>query len=131
MIGLQDHLASFKRPYVPANAPARPPANRNAKIWQQLIDEQLIEWGRNPEQFDEDGVKPPTAQALAQACEFAMYCRDGQTDPPLRVAPDGSGGITFEWQIGPVFQTVEINEKGKTEMLSFESSKLTLRLPIG
>jgi hypothetical protein len=134
MIGLQDQLASFKRPYVPvnsANVTGRSDANHGARLWQQLIDEQQIEWGRHREQFDEAGVKPPTAEALARACEFAMYCRDRQTDPPLRAAPDGSGGITFEWQADPAFQTVEINDLGKTEMLSFENSKLMLRLPIG
>jgi hypothetical protein len=130
MTGLQNQLASFTVPYIPAT-PTPLPDGKGAKAWQQLIDDQLIEWGRHPEHFDEEGMTPPTACALGWACKLAAFCRDRQIDPPLRAAPDGSGGIAFEWRIGPVFLTVEVRQDGEVEMLTIENSKLMLRMRLG
>ena len=130
MIGLRDQLASFTVPYVPAT-PAHPVGGHGDNAWQMLIDEQLIEWGRNLEQFREEGLTPPTDEALAWTCQFAVFCRDRQVEPPLRMAPDGSGGVAFEWRIGPVFHTVEVHRDGSIEMLSFENSTHLSHITLG
>ena len=143
MSALQEILASFKKaPPGKTNgngnpAPAEPPKSsstaeeRNA--WQRLIDEKLIEWGRHPEQFeDEDGYKAPSADNLVRATEFIMFCRDHGVAPALRMAPDGEGGIVFEWTHNPpYYYYVEIRLDGKTELLVFHDHKLIVRETIG
>ena len=128
---LQEILASFKRrDCVPGNGNGVSDRSRSDK-WQRLIDERLNEWARHPEQFEDDGLKPPAAEAMTEACKFAAYCRDRGAKPPLRVAPDGSGGIVFEWHSVPFFHVVEINARGVAEKLVFENGKLLIREPIG
>jgi hypothetical protein len=35
--------------------------------WQRIIDHQLIEWGRDPGQFDDEGIEPPTRETVQRA----------------------------------------------------------------
>jgi hypothetical protein len=139
MTALQETLASFKKtPSGETNgkgpsAPAEPPTSESRIAWQRLIDEKLIEWGRHPEQFeDEDGYKAPSADNLVRATEFITFCRDNGVAPALRIAPDGEGGIVFEWTHNPpYYYYVEIRLGGKIELLVFRDSKLIVRESIG
>lgn len=99
--------------------------------WQEVLDQRLIEWGRNPEFLQDDGLKAPSSEVIAQACQFASFGRDHGVSPPQRVVPDGSGGISFEWQEKPFFLTVEIHANGDMEQLFFENSKLVRRKKLG
>ena len=143
MTALQEILASFKKirsdevngQGVPA--PTEPAGSnttadeRNA--WQRLIDEKLIEWGRHPEQFeDEDGYKAPRADNLVRATEFITFCRDHGVAPALRMAPDGEGGIVFDWKNNPPYHVMmEIHADGGMELLVFDDCKLVVRNRIG
>ena len=100
-------------------------------MWQKLIDKDLVEWSQSPEQFAEEGLNAPTPMAISSARSFAQHCRNQETDPPLRMSADGSGGIVFEWRVAPVFCMVEIGAEGQIELLVFENCKLVGRLPIG
>ena len=143
MTALQEILASFKKtPSGETNgkgfaAPADPAKSISTAAekaaWQRLIDEKLIEWGRHPEQFeDEDGYKAPKADNLVRATEFSAFCRDHGVAAPLRIAPDGEGGIVFEWTHNPpYYYYVEIRLDGKTELLIFRDHKLIVRESIG
>jgi hypothetical protein len=133
-----EKLADFRQTHHPAcngtngSAPtSSAQVKERATAWQRVVDEKLIEWGRHPSQFDDDGIKPPNSVVLANACEFACFCRDNDIDPPLRVAPDGSGGVVFEWRAAPLYFTVEVNASGSAQLLVFENSKLLNRKPIG
>src|ERR1017187_7065518 len=109
MTALQDILASFKKPPSgEANGNGTPvglaktlSTDEGRNTWQRLIDEKLSDWARHPEQFeDEDGYKAPTADNLVRAAEFISCCRDHGIAPALRMAPDGDGGVVFEWYEG-------------------------------
>ena len=134
MVALQEKLASFRQVHhaecYEANGSART-VRESTSAWQRVIDDKLIEWGRHPGQLEDDGIKPPTPLVLAKACEFATFCRDRDIDSPLRVSPDGSGGVVFEWRADPLYFSVEVNACGNTELLVFENSKLLNRNPIG
>ncbi len=127
---LQEKLAGFKK---------NPAANNGnggghdpyTAAWQRLIDEKLDDWSIRPEQFDEEGVKAPTRKALWEALYFSVFFRNDNVEPPLRVAPDGSGGIAFEWRKGNEFDTVEIDANGKMVRLLYENGKLVVRQPLG
>jgi hypothetical protein len=132
-------LASFKNPSpidaigVTVDEPNSISTREDRAAWQRLIDDNLIEWGRHPEQFeDEDGYKAPTADNLVRATEFIAFCRDRALIPPLRMAPDGEGGIVFQWKdIPPFYYYVEIHADGNTELLIFQDCQLMVRQPIG
>jgi hypothetical protein len=138
MTVLQDILASFKKAQpVGTNgkgdaAPAELLHSDEARTaWQRLIDEKLIEWGRHPEQFeDEDGYKAPSADNLVRATEFITFCRDHGVGPALRMAPDGDGGVVFEWYEGAFCRYVEIHADGSMEYLVFEDARLLVRQSI-
>jgi hypothetical protein len=138
MTALQEILALFKKtPSAETNgtgtpAPAHLPRSDEARnAWQRLIDDKLIDWGRHPEQFeDEDGYKAPSADNLVRATEFITFCRDHGVAPALRMAPDGDGGVVFEWYEGPSCRYVEIHADGSMEYLVFEDARLLVRQSI-
>lgn len=143
MTALLDILASFKKVPAESNGDGIPETTESVplpstfemrKAWQRLIDEKLIEWGRHPEQFeDEDGYKAPTAETLVRATELFAYCRDRGVLPPLRLAPDGEGGLVLDWKnIDPPYHVIaQIHSSGVMEMLEFHEGKLAARKQIG
>ena len=138
MTALQEIVASLpplanangNSPPASVQAPNPNPTNEARHAWQRLIDEKLIEWGRHPEQFeDEDGYKAPAADILAQATKLVTYCRDHDVLPPLRMSPDGEGGIVFDWKNSdpPRHVIAQIHPDGVMEMLEFQDCKLITR----
>lgn len=101
--------------------------SKNREAWQAVLDYTLVEWGRNPSQLAEDGLIPPSANALAVACQVAQFLRDHDQDAPLRVVPNGDGGIVFERSQGEIFETIEIQEDGSAECTVFINSRLRTR----
>ncbi|MHB1421927.1 MAG: hypothetical protein ACYC3I_01780 [Gemmataceae bacterium] len=97
--------------------------NNRAK-WQTVIDDTLVEWGRDPSRFAEDGLAPPSAKAIGAACQIALFLRDYDYDAPLRVVPNGDGGIVFERSQGEIFETIEIQEDGSYEWATFNNGRL-------
>lgn len=112
-------------------APSAPATERDAsqdrECWQRLIDGQLLEWGRDPEQLADDGIAAPTREIIVLACTVAARCRDAGLSPPLRVVPNGSAGLVFERLAGSVFETIEIRADGSVELASFQNSQLRHR----
>jgi hypothetical protein len=95
--------------------------------WQTIIDYTLVEWGRNPGRFAEDGLTPPSANAIRVACQVAQHLRDHDKDTPLRVVPNGDGGIVFERSQGEIFETIEIQDNGSVEWATFSNGRLRSR----
>jgi hypothetical protein len=140
MTALQEILAFFKKaPSGETNGKGMPaqaelPRSDEARnAWQRLIDEKLIEWGRHPEQFEDDGYKAPTADNLVRATGLVVYCRDKGVIPPLRMASDGEGGILFDWKNSslPYHAVAQIHADGSMEMLVFHDCNLVARERIG
>jgi len=98
--------------------------NCRRDAWDQIIDRYLIEWARYPSRLDDEGVIPPSADIIHRACEIAIDMRDQTLAAPLRVVPNGDGGIVFERREGPIFQTIEIYEDGSVESAAFVDSRL-------
>ncbi len=140
MTELQQILVSYKNPVL-GEGNGKPVLFESLKsistdegrnAWQRLIDDELIEWGRHPEQFEDDGYTAPRADNLVRATEFIAFCRDHGVAPPLRMAPDGEGGVVFEWKNNPPYHvTMEINAEGRMEMLVFLNCNLVTRERIG
>ena len=95
--------------------------------WDSIVNNQLIEWGRNPHVLEHDDVSPPSGQTISLACQVAVTMRDDGEPAPTRVVPNGNGGIVFERNVGPAFLTIEIDEDGSVEYAAFVNSKLVSR----
>ena len=99
-----------------------------AEGWRKVINEPLIDWLEDPSQLEDEGIEAPSKAIIAFASEYAMCLRDRfGWPPPLRVVPSGDGGIVFELKSGPYFQSIEFDEDGAIELITFKASKLVSR----
>lgn len=97
--------------------------------WQQVIDEKLVEWGRYPAQLAEPDLIPPTDSAIRSAVRIAMDMRDASPShpPPLRVVPDGDGGVVFERWEGSSSESIEIHGDGGAEYVQIRNHRVIQR----
>jgi hypothetical protein len=100
---------------------------RSREDWQNVIDKQLIEWGQDPDQLQDDGLTAPSRDIIGLACQLAVMYRDSGMPSPLRAVPNGSGGIVFERKDGATFETLEIRADGSVEVAAFKNSRLRYR----
>lgn len=96
--------------------------------WQRVIDAILIEWGRNPSELQEHDLIPPTRPAINRAVEIARAWRDQHLPPPLRVVPDGDGGIVLERWMGSKTYALEIDQRGQVEFVETLDGKVVRRI---
>ena len=82
-----------------------------------MIDDYLIEWG-------------PSEAIIRLAGQIAMVLRDNGAAAPLRVVPDGEGGISFERRSGDWFESLDILEGGSIELTTFKDCRLHSRVPL-
>src|SRR5712692_733759 len=59
--------------------------------WQEFIDNQLIEWGRDPSQLDEEGTQTPSKETIQLAMDLAGNLRKRGLPAPTRILPDVHG----------------------------------------
>ena len=102
-------------------------SHENRRGWESVIDRQLIEWGRGLDGLECDDIRPPSAVSIRAAIDIARFMRDEAESAPVRVVPNGEGGIVFEWAEGREFETVEIDEEGLVEICRFVDSRLVFR----
>jgi hypothetical protein len=101
--------------------------NEARRKWQDIIDYQLIDWGMNPSQFDDEGDEPPSRETVGVAIRVATeFQKDGRV-APSRVVPDAQGGIVFERKERNLFETIRIQPDGKIEYSVFRNSRLVHR----
>jgi len=98
--------------------------------WQTIIDNYLVEWGRDPSVLADDDLVPPSGRIIDRACQVAREMRNEGFLPPLRVVPDGEGGISFERRDGSYFVSLNFLEDETVEMLTFEDCKLVSRVSL-
>ncbi len=96
---------------------------RNRDAWQRLIDDYLVEWGRDLTQLAEDDLVAPSRELIDFACDVAIACRDDGSQAPIRVVPDGEGGVSFEWHDGPEFLSLDLREDGTIWLSVFNDSR--------
>jgi len=102
-------------------------AEQRREAWQEMIDQYLVEWGRDPAALEDEGVIPPSRRVINRASTLAMLYRDSNNPAPSRVVPNGDGGIVFERGDRSWFQVIEIHADCSVELISFKSSRLVSR----
>jgi hypothetical protein len=98
--------------------------------WQEVIDYRLIEWGRDPSQLEDEGVEPPTGQAIRCAIGLAQAFRDAGLTPPDSIVPDPNGGIVFERREKDVSEVLHVWDDGTREYFRFQGTRLAERRPL-
>lgn len=71
------------------------------QAWQSIIDNRLIGWANDPAALEDDGLEAPSRQVIDLACALCYAAMRAETQPPDRVVPDGDGGLSMEWKLGP------------------------------
>ncbi len=95
--------------------------------WQRLIDFSLIEWGRDPDRFTDEGVEAPDGQIIALAIAVAERYRDQGYAAPDSVVPDPNGGIVFERRENGSSEVIHVWDDGHVEYMRFEGTRLVAR----
>ncbi|NQV25670.1 MAG: hypothetical protein HQ518_15030 [Rhodopirellula sp.] len=99
----------------------------HAEAWQRFIDEKLIEWGANPEYFDDEDFDTPSREIITLAIQIAGQFRDAGELPPHRVVPDASGGIVFERRTGAISQKIHIWDDGSVDLIVMDGARVVER----
>ncbi len=95
--------------------------------WDVVIDRRLIEWGKTPGILEDDGIVPPSPRVIRLASQLVMAMREQGAPAPLRVVPNGEGGVVFEREAGSLFQTIEIRADLSVEFASYRNARLVSR----
>ncbi len=103
--------------------------DKASEEWQGLIDYQLIEWGRDPGQLEDEGIQPPSMETIELAIWLASSLSRADLPPPTRIVPDANGGIVFERRERNVFESIRLSADGSAEYCAFENSHLVKREP--
>lgn len=97
--------------------------------WRRLVDQRLIEWGRaSGHAPSDDDVEPPSPRAVRLTYEVIERLVAEGADAPTRAVPNGTGGISFEWESGPILWRMEIGDDGSIDSMLFDGAKLVNHL---
>ena len=106
------------------------PETVNREGWQHLIDYQLIEWGWDTDQFEDEGIEPPTRDTVQLAIAVAEKLRDAGLAAPNSIVSDANGGIVFERREKDVIEVFYVWDDGTIEYQCFHGTRLTERRPL-
>lgn len=103
---------------------------RRLQKWNSIIDV-LLDWSLDPSKLEDDGIPAPTKKTIEQAVQFALDFLESRRSPATSVYTNGNGGITFDWQNGPIEEIqIEIFADSHIERFIFEHGLLIHRCPI-
>ena len=95
--------------------------------WQAVIEDRLVEWGRNPGLFEDADIQPLSKETIHSAIELAKRLTRAGVPAPTRVVPDANAGIVFELQQGSLFESLRLSSDGSVEYCAFENARLVER----
>lgn len=96
--------------------------------WDDAID-CLRLWAKDPAQLDEpeDGIVGPSARILRLAIRLALIYQSEDRPAPLRVVPNGEGGVVFEFEFDTVFYSITIDDRQRIEFMLLVDCRLVHR----
>jgi hypothetical protein len=90
------------------------PESRAYEAWQRVVD-QLIEWGRDSGQLEDEGLDPPSSKNIQRAIDFVRQVQKRGVPPPTSVYPDPNAGIVLERRQKDVSEKYHFWEDGSVE----------------
>jgi hypothetical protein len=103
------------------------PREENRDEWDAVIDRKLIEWGRDPAALEDDDLVPPSREAIGAAINLVRQLRDQGLPAPMRVIPNGDGGIVFKRWKGSLLERLEVYDDGSIAYATFDGGRLIFR----
>ncbi|MCY3018516.1 MAG: hypothetical protein NTW87_05735 [Planctomycetota bacterium] len=97
--------------------------------WNRLFNA-MFEWGADPAQFADEDIEPPSPAAISAAAKMAQWWHDHGYPAPTIAAPDGEGGISFEFRRGTRTELVVVHPDNTSEIICFENHRIVERSPI-
>jgi hypothetical protein len=91
--------------------------------WDDII-KKLDEYEDGKSGCEDYGLEPPSKAAIKEA---RRYVASKPVNPPMRICPDGDGGITMEWENSTGFFTAEFDPKSVSTIHTFIDGKLVKR----
>jgi hypothetical protein len=98
--------------------------------WQYVIDHVLVEWGCNPNIFEED-IESPKRSTIQRAINLAEHLKTNGFPAPSRVVPDAQGGIVFERKEQQTLEILSLSPDGDLEFALFQNARLLRRDYLG
>lgn len=95
--------------------------------WRRLIDDQLVEWERDPLQLKDEGIDPPRPETIQRAIGLAQSWQTKGFAPPDSIVPDPNGGIVFERRENDVIERFHLWDDDTVEYLQFKGARLVVR----
>ncbi len=97
------------------------------ECWIRIIDDKLIEWGRDPLKVEDIDLIPPSHEAITRAISIVKSAIQRNWPAPLSVVPDGDGGIVLERWSGPHSEAIEIGSDGSAEYVRCSHQRVVER----
>ena len=97
--------------------------------WLSIVDEKFIDWAVYPQDFEDDGIAPPSREKISLAGQLATKLADMDVPAPSRVVFDANGGIVFERHDGSVFEAIIVSSDLNVEYRRFLNDRLVDREP--
>jgi hypothetical protein len=97
--------------------------------WHRFVDNELIEWGRDPMRFEDEGIPAPSKNTIRAAIRLVHELCERGFPPPTRIVPDACGGIVFERRLNGMFESIRISADGNVEYCLFDQGSLVRREP--
>lgn len=99
---------------------------REEDEWERIKNENLIEWGANPERFTNEGMTPPPRELIQGLIQLIETVKEDMPAPD-RVVPDPNGGISFWYETDEKRHRVDFQADFKIEFLEFHDNELISR----
>ncbi len=106
------------------------PANQQREErgkWASLLAATLARWEKDPENLDDGESELPSIEVIWRAINGAGNLRVAERRAPTRIVPTANGAISFEWQDGPMFESLTFDDAGFAEWKQFRSGRLVAR----
>jgi hypothetical protein len=97
--------------------------------WQSVVD-RLTAFENHSCQFEDEGLTPPTQNAIVKAQLLLQEMREKGYAVPQQIVPTGDGGISLTRTDASNRWIIEIDEQGGIELFTYEDSRLTARQAI-
>lgn len=97
---------------------------RESIQWESMIDDRLIDWAQHRDEFALDGLIAPSDHAISKAYKLLKFMRDHNWPLPTSVIADGEGGVVVENRRDPVYQRIEISDRGDMQLVTFRDRRM-------
>ena len=79
-------------------------------LWHTFIN-QMLSWLEDSSELTDEGSDPPSESTILAALSLLVSMREGQMAPPLRITPNGEGGLVLERGDEFRFVSIEIEKE--------------------